>query len=639
MWFLFTAFCIYFVPGYVVLTLLGTKRTVAYLLSLPVGMALWGWQGWIGGWIGNRNLSMPYLLIFFIAFLILGYRNRGVKKKIQVSRNPIDPVSLGLIVVGVALQFLIVFNVLVPWNGSWRSCCIDENDTTWYAAITLNLTKQFPPDYPGLAGQTLKNYHFWSMLVVADAVRVFRVNQWPFQFQFSGLLLSALLGISLWAFSDAIGASKVFRRWLLFFSYVGGDAIYLISLATKHTIGFPGSSLEDGVRFLGNPPRAYAYVLAITWYTLFVTWRKELTLFRSVVLALLIGALVGFKIYVAFFVITGLVVLTLVDMFRRNFSTVRLLIFSGLASAAVYLPLNYSAGGLFFTGFWRFQDFIVQPQFGLIRLELARKIFEADNKYMKVLAYDLLFLGVYILTIFGTKLVGFLLFKKARRLISVDLHIMLASSLFISAVLGFFFQQTFGGSNTFNFLVNVFLFFSIYAASALAGLQQSWKKRSVIALLICSVVLLTVPRSIYETVKTWHYSLYDLWAIEPPDLHLVFEWLRNNTDDTDLVASIHNHDIIRDDIGPYVYNLTGRNQYLSAAAMMRQIGGDTFDREKNLAFFASSKNARTVGKVLRNTGIRWIIISDAMYSQPTGLRSHTTPVFRTPTFTVLSVVK
>ena len=106
---------------------------------------------------------------------------------------------------------------------------------------------------------------------------------------------------------------------------------------------------------------------------------------------------------------------------------------------------------MYFTGLSLFENFIVQPWMMLDRLELARRIYLEHRSWLRVIQYEVIFAFIFIATVFGTKLLGLFQTRKSLSRLPIELHIFLISGMAVSVILGLFFQQYTGGSNTFNF--------------------------------------------------------------------------------------------------------------------------------------------------------------------------------------------
>ena len=206
------------------------------------------------------------------------------------------------------------------------------------------------------------------------------------------------------------------------------------------------------------------------------------------------------KIYVAFFMYVGLLSIALFDAIRHRSKIAAVV---GLVTVALVLPVymqtNAGAGGLYYLGFWRAQNFIVQPWLNLLRLEQARIIYEGDHKWMQVLFFNILFTAIYIVAIYGTKVIALFNNKNTLKQLPLGFHVFMFPALCTSFLLGFFYNQDTGESNTFNFLISVFIFSSFYAALVTQYVTDRHRRLSVIIAFI--VIFLTVPRPLYRTYQ------------------------------------------------------------------------------------------------------------------------------------------
>ena len=131
-----------------------------------------------------------------------------------------------------------------------------------------------------------------------------------------------------------------------------------------------------------------------------------------------------------------------------------------------------------FTGFWRFEDFVVQPVLGLSRLELARRVFLDHNNIVRALLYDLFFAFLYIFFSAGTLLLGLFQTKRSIQKIPGDFTIVLVAGLISTCIAGFFFIQKTGGANTSQFLISIYIVGAIYSSLAVVVDPQAFRNVS-----------------------------------------------------------------------------------------------------------------------------------------------------------------
>lgn len=435
----------YYIPAKVLLGRLKLGLPESLGICIPIGIALWAWQGYVFGYLHIRWATYVYLGLFFLLWMSQSWAGNYLRRIRQtLSSIAIDRVSLLLILVGVFMQLTAVWFTGVKVAGQQYFCCGNIYDSFWFAGVTQELTNRFPPLIPGMEGEKLTGYHFWSNLAVADLVRVFHLPLFPTAFAWSGLLISLTLGLALLAFVQISKFPTAFGRWLLFFFYLGGDAVWLLLLALRNTNLFSMSSLEDGVKFLSNLPRAYAVVVFLAALDLLLLWLGKRGRRIGFLTVLALASLAGFKIYVGLFAYLGLGILALYYLWKKDTRPLFLTALTALLTLIIYLPANAGSGGLYYTGFWRFENFAVQPALGLIRLEMARQIFWEHGNWIRVLGYDYFFLALYVIAIFGTKLTGLLQTRKSLSLYSLDLHLLFLPGVVVSFIAEIFFSRRLG---------------------------------------------------------------------------------------------------------------------------------------------------------------------------------------------------
>lgn len=558
-YFLFSVFLAWYVPGNLVIRKISLGRFEKNILSLLVGLVLWGWQGFLFGYLNMRWLSYLYIVIFFLLFI----KNIN-PKQIKFKKLNFNPLIILILTTGVFLQIIGVFFMGARFPDRIVLCCGVTPDNNLELSIINEITQRFPPFEPGWYGHPLVNYHYWSHLVLAELVRVFKLPLVTTVYQYSTLLFSILFGLSLIAISKMLKMKKEFIYWLLFFSYFGGDAAYLIPIIQGKGLGVPFEALEHAAQFFLNYPRAISIIVFLGGLMIFLQWIKDKKKSTGIILGLMFGSLIGFKVYTGIFVLTGCVVYGLFMLSKKEIKTTLPLFLTAFLSAIIYFPVNSKAGGLFYTGFWRANDFIVLPGLNLSHLELAREIYEKGGNILRVLSFELLFTLVYIFITFGTKLIGFFQTKKSMKLFPFDLNIFLISGFTASFILGMFFWQKTGGPNTFNFLVTILILIPFYCA--LAAYYFISKMNNRFAIMATTIlILLTIPRIVFFTRDVFKkLSLTEMITIKEQE---ALKYLKEKTPKDSIYLADPYDDVglthYSEYVSPYIPYMTQRLSFLS----------------------------------------------------------------------------
>lgn len=602
LYFLFSSIAIFiviFIPGYVVLKSLqlGQKFLFNTVQSLVIGTAMWVAQGFLLGFLGLRVVTYLYIFVFILFFLRVKKFKRPI---INFGKNEVFVFLL--ILVGVFVQSSAAFFMGVRSSHGLSFCCVDISDNLYFASLSQAVSNNIPPFEPGLFGVVVKNYHYLSNVFVGELVRIFNLPVMFVQFQVSNIYLPVMLGLTTLVFGRAVTKKWSFSYWLLFFIYFGGDFVWFILLFRDNPNIFSMSSLEDGAKFLSNPPRAYAVIQLMGGLSLLKVMLGTKKNIASVLTASLVfGTLIGFKVYVGIFALVGLGALALMGIFKRKRYYGVLFICTFIIALMVYLPVNKNAGGLYFTSFWFFENFIVQPGLHLERLELARRIFFDDHKVLKSLAFDSLFMLVTIVALFGTKLIGIVQTKGSAKILSQQMHVFFLSGIAVSFVFGFFFQQSSGGSNTFNFIVNIFIFLSVYCAATMTWINSKMRKIGIV--LSIAVIILTIPRVVNEfqsnikKITSWNVTTFPKNEIS--GLEFLSQQQRG------LVLVDHTHFKL-DDISPYMSLYSEQPMFLSGLGILDSHGVEAKERKKQYESIING-SVLDATKTIYNTHINYVI--------------------------------
>ena len=602
----FIVFIVYYIPGSLFIRKIHLSRMLHVCLSIVLGMSMIAYQGLIFGYLHVRFMTYIVLAVCFVISIM------GVKKKKHHKKEEsfsINPMGWFVITIGTLLQMTTIWFTGMSLNGKAYYCCGNANDNFFYGAISQRVTHEIPPEHPGMSGELLQNYHYWSNIVVGETSRISGLPVFQLQFQYSTVLIALLACILLYAFILEIGGSPGLGLWVLFFYYFGSDAIYWLIVLLRSAPPFSMSSLEDGVGFLANYPRAMAIMIGFAALFLFFRTRKKTTLIAIISTVLLFACIAGMKIYVAMFMYFGILCLSVYDFFVNKSNTSAII---GFLVLIIFIPFyllsNFGAGGLYFLGFWRAQNFIVQPWLNLLRLEQARVIYEQDHKWIQVVYYNVLFTAIYILAIYGTKIIGIFNTKSTLKQLSIESHIFFIPTIIISFLLGFFFNQNTGESNTFNFLVSAFVFSSIYAGLVMNNIMDN-KRNKYKWILILLVIILTVPRPLYRAYKNvLNIFLKKSFTLSKNVLSSA-RFIRENTDSK--AVFLVNPKYFKFDVeGPVFSLLVDRPMYYSGEAFLfwfKASPDEIEQRKRIVSVVFTSPNIIEVAAALKKSEIDYVI--------------------------------
>ncbi len=495
LYYIFAVFVSAYIPGSLLLRTLKVDKFSKIIISLVLGIVIWGYQGYIFGYIGLRFLSYIYLSSVFI-FWIHGKRKNKWSFIPTLGINKSNLFSAAIIFVGTLVQLLTIwFNGVYLQKGLYFCCGID---TVYHLALTGEAVRHFPPLDPGSVNAIVKNYHYFSNVIIAEWVRVFNLPLTATYFQYSTVLFSILMGLTAVVFGRVYGMKKRYINWLLFFLYFSGSATYILILLFQHRIDIGATVLHEATILWLSPPRVYAIVVFLTGMSLIYYWIKGKNIHIGLIAAILLASLISIKVYFGIFILAGYMFLNIYYLYKKDLKSIIPSLIAIVVALLLYLPVNSGAGGLFFTGFWRVENFISFPALGLSHMELARLVYLEHHNWLRVAQYEGMYIALYFFAVFGTLLFSFCQTGESMRKIPKEAHIFLIGGITVSLIAGLFFVQRFGASNSSQFIITVIGILPIYAALAYDHWIQKIKAAFIRRFIILIVIFVTIPRIAHD---------------------------------------------------------------------------------------------------------------------------------------------
>ena len=190
-YFFIAVFFAFYIPGVILLSRLKLTKFQETVLSLMVGMVLWGWQGFILGYLNLRWFSYVYLFVFFFLWI----KSKPKIPKFGFVRNiKTDYILVAIILLGVFAQLTSVWFSGTSMDKGLTFCCGMTPDNILSIAITNSVVNNFPPFEPGYYGKLITNYHYWGNLVMGELVRVFGLPLIATNYQYMTLFISLFFG-------------------------------------------------------------------------------------------------------------------------------------------------------------------------------------------------------------------------------------------------------------------------------------------------------------------------------------------------------------------------------------------------------------------------------------------------------------
>jgi hypothetical protein len=607
--FIFASFVAFYIPGNLFLHKATIDRIPRIVLSFSLGLILWAFQGYVFGYLGFRELSYAYLLVFGIPWIKINLIDNKLKiPKLNISRK--HTITIALILFAVLTQSLFAFlnGVKVP-DGIYFCCGLP--DSLYHIGLTNALVNNFPPYEPATIDVLVKNYHYLSNLINAELIRVFHLPLVFTQYQFMFVLITTLIGLSAVALSDVLKMPRVFANFLILFIFFAGDIVFLMAFLAGKGLNFNLGFLYDGTDMWYSPPRAFAVLITFASLCLFVVWNKTKSIYLGILLAVLFSSLIGLKVYIGLTLYLGLAVVSLYYLFKKEFKAFVVPVLTLIIALAIYLPVNSGSGGLEYIGTWRVTNFISQPEFGLTHLELARQIFVADNNTLRIVLLEIFYTLLYFIFVFGVLNISFMQSKKSLKMFPKELNLLLLPAIIFCFIFGFLFFQHIANTNTSQFLISAEMFASLYAALACTVIYKKLGKFGVIFVVI--IVLLAIPKVTNKSINRFN-EIRNGAGLRVSNAELeAINYLKNN--------SPKNSVILSDDEALGVVNycyyigfLTDRRLFLcDAKGILGDHGVFVDDKYKEYQAVIENLNSTIPKEILFKNNVDYLYLKNAGY--------------------------
>lgn len=498
-----------FIPGYLLVSHLKQKSLpLNIFLSLSSGIVLLTLLSFIFGYLKLPEASYVYITAALVIFVIKKYYHRLDFSQALLLKENI-PLIL-LIILGTFFQSLIVARSGFIYDfgvGFWGPT---GHDGIWHQALIAQLVSQVPPQNPGFSGTALSNYHYFYDLLVAKTYILSQVPVTDLLYRFYPILFSVLLGFGTYLFLKNILNSKIAILISLYFVYFGGSFGWIVDVIKRKEIGGESAFwVNQPVSMNLNPPFAISLILLISALLIFMHLIKTRNLIASLLLILVAGTLVEFKVYAGIILLGGLFIIA----FQQAALTKSLYLFKTLLgslalSILLFFPQLKSASGLLvFSPFWFIHTMIdFSDRVGWERLTLGREAYIQRKDWFKFLLAEGLGLLLFIVGNLGTRFLAlFLVFNFFKKKLWQSLELSLVFWMgIISLGIPILFIQKGNSWNSIQFFYYTLYFVSLFTGFVLVSL---WKKLPrFLGLPIIALILILTPISSLTSFRSGFYQ-------------------------------------------------------------------------------------------------------------------------------------
>lgn len=576
------------------------------------GMVLWTIQAYVFGVLHIRWVSYIYLAVCVVCSLPWITTIPKMWRHTTRKLFSIPWWVIVLLVIGVTVQTMQAIPSGVITRQGWYTFIAD--DTLWHLGLTGELILHVPPFQPGTVGLLLTNYHYLSNLFMADFSRVFGIPFVTAQFLYIYVLISALLGLLLFAVARMAGVSVLGSAIIMYLQYFASDIIYVIPLITRHVIDFSVHPLEDGTMFLENPPRAFASVCTLVGLILLMKTVKFKRIYVAMLTGLTFGIVIGFKIHTGIMVLIGLAALGLYGIISRKWVVLYTAIIAAGVSFLIYAPTNAGAGGPVFDPFEMAHMFAVQPHLAISFLVLRLQIYAAHNNVLRVLEMNLIMVVIFCVSQFGFRIAGWFGWGPARERLGTPVALFVFASLVGTTVFGTLYIQPITYADIFNSYLAASVFLSLLTGFMIERYMLK-KNRLVMAGFIIVLGFMTIPRMINRVMDYRIHILHAGPTIAKNEIDTLY-FVRYSLKNSGVMYVFNTHQ--PDGYESYVSALTGHDTFLAGQNYLARHGVPYADRQHAADVIAASRNPNVVGALLKKYNIG-VLYAYKPFVMPEGL--------------------
>ncbi|HUQ85046.1 MAG TPA: hypothetical protein VM077_01870 [Candidatus Limnocylindrales bacterium] len=574
-YFISTVIVAFFIPGFLIFSRYRLNILQKIVISTSYGMVMWAFQALILSYLHLGWLTYVYILSCLIFFVFLFHKRKVHKTRLRKYISSLfiflqkNKATVSIMLLGTLTHYSSVWMMGIRTQKGLEFCCRSVPDNLFHLSMTQSLLQSFPPQEPGMAGQVVHNYYYASHLIIADLVRIFNLPLIATQANFMPLFLSVMFGLSIIVFSQIHKLPKTFTFFSLFFLYFHSDIFYLVSFYRTSVWKMSANILDSGMGLVTVPPLAFGIIFFFCIIFLMHLWIERNDFFSGILLSVAVALLVSIKIYIAIFVFIGFFIVSIYHSLKqRNYRLLVPFLISCIIALCLYLPVNSSSGGLFFSGFWRVTDFAVQPEIGLIKVVLALQVYDLHNNILHGSFLRLCMLLLYLVTMFGSLCIGFFQTKKSLKIFPKWLHLFFLPASVTVLLLSLFTLQRTGGANTVQFIIFLFYIISLYAA-----LTASWLISRLPKLLsfvfVLLLMFLSLPQIFSNVAINFSPFAQKEKVIVSNNMLSALEKIRSGASENDLIAVDFDY---LDNNYYFIPLLTNKRIYLTGTGILADHG-------------------------------------------------------------------
>ena len=490
------------------------KTKLSFWEKLILGTTL-GWVifTFIGYILLVLNLKFLILAIYSIIFIFYLKKFNLAKYEITVLPKKLLIIFIPIFIAGIIMQLLIISPSGIEINGEVLFWSSHAHDGSWHIALMNQMEKGWPIQNPAFAGEKLVNYHFFSDIAPMYLSYLFKLPLLDLYFRFLPLFYAIIFGSLAYLLGKKITKSFWGGFWSLIFADFAGSFGYIVTFLKDRVIG--GEAIFWSAQpqsTIGNPPQISAIILILAFFYLFSIYLENKSKHIFLILVLIAGSLIVFKVYAGIALLGGLAVCGIWQIIKdKKIEFFLLFILSAALSAILFLPNTAKSQSLLiFQPWWYIRTIIVAPdRLGQVEWELRRQTYISEENWKRVIQLELQGFLIFFLGNLGMRFLSlFILPKYLKTFFKNYFNQLLLSVSLISLIFPILFIQRGETAGTSQFFQYYILIFGIFAAEAIVLLSQRIKSLILKIIFAVLIILLAIPTQLGLLANFYHRSAF-----------------------------------------------------------------------------------------------------------------------------------
>lgn len=600
------------IPGYVMLHLLKVKlsKLETLILSTGLGIVSITCLNFFFYYFKVKTLTEALPILFSLILIYFIYKRKIVLQPIKLSWSKFIP--LFIICIGVVIQTSLIYHgVALSQTSEIRLNAIP--DIMWNISLIRETSKNIPPIHPGYAPIIVNNYHYFTQLFDGILYRATNIPLLELYHLMFPILYSSMLGLSSYILGRKLFNNLVIQIFFILMVFFAGSFSYLLPFFLGENFSWTEHSfwVNQTISMLNNPPLSLSLSLfLLIIFSLYIYWiEKQRNLFYPLVI--FCGTIIAFKVYIGVIILTTLGIMAVFDMIKKDFTSMRLFIFSAIIATVLFLLVAgmTSTSNLVYAPFWFLHTMVENPDRLNIGIwALKEQTYWAHNNVFAVTRLRILELIIFISGNLGIRIIGLfmiplMIFKKVQR---SKFNVFLFLSGMFGIIYPLFFIQRESVGNTIQFFYYSLIIGNIFTVTVVWLLFNKSKRLLIFSSLI--VFLLAVPTSvkvIYDALS----SPYNF--VVTKDEVNALKYIKDHSSSKSIILLPLND---ANNLRMYVSAISERNTFLSDRLMVQNTLKDFTIRQNEVnSFFHPIDNLEGLKfqeEFLNKTGVNYIYLTD-----------------------------